>query len=92
MVLRFKHSVIAERAGVGAQTVLDAFEEEYIAVPAEPPVVQPGDVKTQIPAVLIVDTRTFRETVSPGIVEERTVIAVQRYEGHSVGRVETAAG
>ena len=92
MVTGFGEDVIAEGGGVGAQTVLIAGEIEEVGIAGEPPPAEAGDVKTQITAVLVIDTGGLGESVAQGIVEIRRIIAVERDERDTVAGVETGAG
>ena len=88
IVLCLEHRVVAEGGGVVAETVLVTAEIEEVAVPTEPPVAQTRYVKTDIPAVLVIDARGLGKSVAEGVVEIRAVIAVEGNEGNAGGGVK----
>ena len=76
MILRFCHGIVAERAGGIAKAVFIALEIEDITIPKESPMVEASDVKTEVPAVLIVDARGLRKSIAELVVKIRRIVAV----------------
>ena len=89
MVLSFEHGIITEGAGGITETVFVAFEVKDIAITDKTPVAKTRDVKTEVAAVLIVDTRGLGESITELVVEMRRIIAVQGDEAYSGSRIKT---
>ena len=76
MILNLRHCIIAKGTGVVAQAVFVAFKIEDITITEEAPVAKASDVKTEVAAVLVVDTRSLGEGITELIVEPRRIVAV----------------
>ena len=77
MVLNLCHGIVAESTSVVAQTVFIAGEIEDIAITEEAPVAKTSDVKAKVTAVLVVDTRSFGESITELVVKPRRIVAVE---------------
>lgn len=91
MVLSFEHGIITEGAGGSTETVFVTLEIKDIAITDKTPVAKTRDVKTEVAAVLIVDTRGLGEGITELVVEMRRVVPIQSYQRDSVRRIKSTS-
>ena len=91
MILRFGHGIVTEGAGGITETVFVTLEIKDIAITDKTPVAKTRDVKTEVAAVLIVDTRGFGEGITELVVEMRRVVPIQSYQRDSVRRIKSTS-
>ena len=63
MILRFEEGIVTKTRGIG-NAIFGSGEIEHIAIAREPPVLQSGDVKSQISAILISDARSLGKSIT----------------------------
>ena len=78
MILHLKEGIVAE-GRVLRNTIFGPAEIKDIAVSPETPVLEARDLKPQVSAVLITQTRGLGESIAESIVEIGRVIAVEGY-------------
>lgn len=76
-ILGFCHGIVAESTSVVAKAVFITGEIEDIAITEETPVAKTSDVKTEVTTVLVVDTRSFGESITELVVKPRGIVAVE---------------